>query len=926
MTTLKEKPAKNPPDVRHPGGFRAPLRPHVLGAIFVRDFLGYFSNPAGYVFITLFVLVCSWAEFWQPAFFANNLANLAPLNEWMPYILLFFIPAITMATWAEERKQGTEELILTLPARDVEVVLGKYLAAVGIYTVALLFLALGHTIILGYLGRPDPGVLAANFLGFWLVGAMLIAIGMVASVLSGNATVAFILGALFGGIPVFARLIGSPTAGPTRRFIEGLSVSEQFRDLGTGVVPLSAVVYFLTLAAAMLYLNMVLLGRRHWAGGEASRDRWVHAAARVAAVVVALISLDVIVQKSLGSARADLTEERLHTLSPATRGIIREIPRNRPVYIEAYISPEVPREYVQTRLDLISTLKEFAAIGADRIRLNIVPTDRYSEAERNAQKRYGIAPRPVRTIDAARQDVSEITLGVAITSGLEEVVIPFFDRGLPVEYELARSVRTASGARRKRIGVLDTDAKVMGGMDFRSMSPESSWQIIGELKKQYEVTAVAPDAPIPADLDALIVAQPSSLTRRQIPNLRRYIHAGGPTLLMVDPVPALVDVPDLNPREPRRGPGGMMGGMQQQPEPKGDLKPLMNMLGIVWPDDEIVWNSYNPHPKYPLGPETVFISRNSTNQAFGRDPTSQTLQEVLLVYPGALYPLAGAATQFLPLLRTDDLGGTIAYDEAYRPGMFGPTPVADPPRVPSLQPMTLAARVTGKLAPEPDEPTPRGAPKPDKTPKANAPGAANVIVVADLDFITDQIFRLRLKPVEALDELDFDNVSFFLNCVDSLAGDETFIPLRSRRPKHRTLQAVEEQSRRYVKEADEASRKADQDAKADLDAVQKRFDQQVEAIRSSKDLDERDKEATLSYRKAVEERRLSVTRAEIEDRKKRRIEDARVERMQAVQSIQNGIRVWALILPPLPALLLGGLVFFVRSRNENLGATPARLA
>ena len=125
-------------------------------AVLKRNFVGYFTNPTGYVFLCLFVLLTSAAAFWPHEFFVANLANLDQLNKYMPLILLVFVPAITMSIWAEERRQGTDELLLTLPAADFDIVIGKYLAAAAIFTVSLLFSQIWNYWLLGAGGdRPD---------------------------------------------------------------------------------------------------------------------------------------------------------------------------------------------------------------------------------------------------------------------------------------------------------------------------------------------------------------------------------------------------------------------------------------------------------------------------------------------------------------------------------------------------------------------------------------------------------------------------------------------------------------------------------------------------------------------------------------------------------------------------------------------------
>ncbi len=873
-------------------------RRHVVQAIFRRNFLSYFGSPTGYVFIAVFVVLSAAIAFCSESFFTNNLANLETLNKWYPFVLLFFVPAVAMAIWAEERKQGTDELLLTLPATDLEIVLGKYLSTLGIYTVALLF-SLINVVVLEWLGSPDLGVMIGTYMGYWFLGAGLLAVAMVASLLTSSQTVAFILGALFCAVPVGLGKAGQITSGRVQDALEGLGIEAAFDDLAKGVVSIRAILYFTALAVLFLYINLALLQRRR--GGSSinvSFPTGLHHGIRTVSLLVIGISVGVLANRAGG--RVDLTQERLHTLTGPTREIINKIDAGRPVYIQAYVSPNVPDSYVEVRENLIGLLKEYDAIGGDRIHLRIVDTERYSPEARLAEDQFGIKPEavfPGRESDEEAE--GGIYLGVAFTCGSEEVVIPFVNRGIPVEYELTRSIGTVSGAKRRKIGVANTDARLFGGLDFQSMSSQGEWQILTELKKQYDVVQVGLDNPITDKFDALIVAQVSSLTQPQMNVLLAYVKQGGPSMLFDDPFPNFN--PKLCPGEPKQNPNRGFGAMPPPPgEPKGDLARFYQEIGISFPSEMITWDSYNPHPKLKHLPrEILFVSQDRFNQT---ELLSSGLQEMALIFPGEVNPQGTLPLTFTPLLKTTPVSGGVFKSQRFQQSFFGLQPV-EPQYRSRGQEITLAARIKGSLP---------AAPPKDGQPAAGS--TINVIFVADLDCISNMFFGLR---ADGPPDLQLDNVTFVLNCIDVLAGDESYLELRKRRPRHRTLVRFENLTKSHNQKMLDETKTAEETAEKERGDAQKRFDEKVEEVRKRSDLDERQKELQVRSLQEVENKRLQATQREIEEKKKLAIERSKGTMKQSVSTIKKNIRILAVLLAPIPALIMGLYMFSRRMAAQG---------
>jgi ABC-2 type transport system permease protein len=229
-----------------------------------RELSGYFSTPVAWVFIVIFLVMAGVFTFYIGSFYDRGIADLDPFFTFHPWLYLFLVPAIAMRLWAEERRSGTVELLLTLPLTTWQAVLGKFLAAWLFVGLALL-LTFPVWLTVNYLGAPDNGVIASGYVGSWLMAGGFLAIGSCMSALTRNQVVAFILsvvvcfGFLLSGLPMVMDLFSGWAPQALLDTIADFSFLAHFATISRGVIDLRDLVYFALVITFWLLANAIVL-------------------------------------------------------------------------------------------------------------------------------------------------------------------------------------------------------------------------------------------------------------------------------------------------------------------------------------------------------------------------------------------------------------------------------------------------------------------------------------------------------------------------------------------------------------------------------------------------------------------------------------------------------------------------------------------
>jgi ABC-type uncharacterized transport system involved in gliding motility auxiliary subunit/ABC-type transport system involved in multi-copper enzyme maturation permease subunit len=482
-----------------------------------RELRALFDHPTGYILLIVFLAITNFLFFRQA--YLIRAATLRPMLDFLPWIFLFFVPAVTMRALAEDARTGTLEVVLAQPITERELLLGKYIGQVLFVWVAL---ALTFPVPLGLALGADlqVGIIVAQYIGAAFLAAGLTGIGVWASSTTENQITAFIVGVavmflliLVGLNPLIVGL--PPMLGTVAR---NLGVLSHFENITRGVIDLRDVVYFVTLAAIFLALAYLAFTGRRLAPKGATLKRLRLGTALLTAVLV-IVNL---FGRQIGG-RLDLTPGKAYTLSSYTKSLVRNV--DDLVTFKLFVSRNLPPEISLVKRDIEDLLSDFRAAGGGKVRVVVRDPDDNEDAEEEARA-LGIPPVQFNVIGESELSVQEGYLGLAVQYAEGTETIPFIQRTDDLEYRLASYVRSLTRGELPVIGILE-QSNEEAGVTYRGVRQS--------LEENYEVRVLSADDPdsLTSDMAAVVlIGAPPVLSDSQVNRFAAFLQNGGGAFVM----------------------------------------------------------------------------------------------------------------------------------------------------------------------------------------------------------------------------------------------------------------------------------------------------------------------------------------------------------------------------------------------------------
>lgn len=389
-----------------------------------KELLSFFSSPIGYLFLLAFLASVLFVFFWVEAFFARNIADVRPLFEWLPILLIFLSAALTMRMWSEERRAGTLEFVMTVPATPGQFVIGKFIACQTLLIIALA-ITLPLVVTISVISNLDWGPVIAGYIAATLLGAAYIAIGLHFSARTDNQIVALILAVFACGVCYtigsffFTSLFGHELAS----FLRSLGTGSRFESITRGLLDMRDLVYYLSLAGIFLVLNVHSLRRNSWAASKSSpRQRTSHWITTLA--VLNLIVINVWLS-GISALRWDLTAGNQYLLSEGTQSYLQRL--REPLLIRGYFSAKTHPLLAPLVPQLADLLKEYEIAAGGQARLELIDPAKEPALEEEANTKYNIRPVAFQVSDRYQSSVVSSYFDILFQYGDQYETLGFGD-------------------------------------------------------------------------------------------------------------------------------------------------------------------------------------------------------------------------------------------------------------------------------------------------------------------------------------------------------------------------------------------------------------------------------------------------------------------------------------------------------------------